>query len=46
MPLGSATYHFATLEELLMAGLCLQVPLTGGSYDEEYARTPPARLIP
>jgi DNA-binding transcriptional regulator YbjK len=30
----------------LMDGICLQVLLTGGSYDEEYARTALARLIP
>ncbi|MFF4711903.1 TetR/AcrR family transcriptional regulator [Streptomyces eurythermus] len=30
----------------LMDGLCLQVLLTGGSYDEEYARALLARLIP
>jgi DNA-binding transcriptional regulator YbjK len=30
----------------LMDGICLQVLLTGGSYDEEYARTLLARLIP
>lgn len=30
----------------LMDGICLQVLLTGGSYDEEYARAALARLIP
>ncbi|MBL1106282.1 TetR family transcriptional regulator [Streptomyces sp. 5-8] len=30
----------------LMDGICLQVLLTGGSYDEEYARTLLTRLIP
>ncbi|MEV5172789.1 TetR family transcriptional regulator [Streptomyces flaveolus] len=30
----------------LMDGICLQVLLTGGSYDEEYARATLARLIP
>ncbi|WP_225828098.1 TetR/AcrR family transcriptional regulator [Streptomyces naphthomycinicus] len=30
----------------LMDGICLQVLLTGGSYDEEGARTALARLIP
>ncbi|MEU3825333.1 TetR family transcriptional regulator [Streptomyces sp. NPDC029080] len=30
----------------LMDGICLQVLLTGGSYDEGYARTLLARLIP
>ncbi|MES4892491.1 TetR family transcriptional regulator [Streptomyces sp. NPDC096012] len=30
----------------LMDGICLQVLLTGGSYDEEYAREALARLIP
>ncbi|MFI9252430.1 TetR/AcrR family transcriptional regulator [Streptomyces sp. NPDC053069] len=30
----------------LMDGICLQVLLTGGSYDAEYARTALARLIP
>ncbi|GAA3139646.1 TetR family transcriptional regulator [Streptomyces rameus] len=30
----------------LMDGICLQVLLTGGSYDEEHARTLLARLIP
>ncbi|MFF9766698.1 TetR/AcrR family transcriptional regulator [Streptomyces sp. NPDC014636] len=30
----------------LMDGICLQVLLTGGSYDEAYARTLLARLIP
>ncbi|KUN04021.1 TetR family transcriptional regulator [Streptomyces yokosukanensis] len=30
----------------LMDGICLQVLLTGGSYDEEHARAALARLIP
>ncbi|MGW7791607.1 TetR/AcrR family transcriptional regulator, partial [Streptomyces tricolor] len=30
----------------LMDGICLQVLLTGGSYDEEHARAVLARLIP
>ncbi|MFG2355678.1 TetR/AcrR family transcriptional regulator [Streptomyces sp. NPDC048521] len=30
----------------LMDGICLQVLLTGGSYDEEYAREVLARVIP
>ncbi|MFF4570971.1 TetR/AcrR family transcriptional regulator [Streptomyces sp. NPDC001410] len=30
----------------LMDGICLQVLLTGGSYDEEYARAVLARVIP
>lgn len=30
----------------LMDGICLQVLLTGGSYDEEYARAALARVIP
>ncbi|WP_432019115.1 TetR/AcrR family transcriptional regulator [Streptomyces sp. 1222.5] len=30
----------------LMDGICLQVLLTGGSYDEEYARAALARLTP
>ncbi|MEU9985893.1 TetR family transcriptional regulator [Streptomyces sp. NPDC048045] len=30
----------------LMDGICLQVLLTGGSYDEAYARTVLARVIP
>ncbi|MEU5540673.1 TetR family transcriptional regulator [Streptomyces sp. NPDC020362] len=30
----------------LMDGICLQVLLTGGSYDEEYARDVLARVIP
>ncbi|MEV6116836.1 TetR family transcriptional regulator [Streptomyces sp. NPDC052109] len=30
----------------LLDGICLQVLLTGGSYDEEYARAALARLIP
>ncbi|MGW4561495.1 TetR/AcrR family transcriptional regulator [Streptomyces sp. NPDC004561] len=30
----------------LMDGICLQVLLTGGSYDEEYAREALARVIP
>jgi hypothetical protein len=29
-----------------MDGICLQALLTGGSYDEEYARGVLARLIP
>lgn len=30
----------------LMDGICLHVLLTGGSYDEEYAREALARVIP